>query len=266
GDVLAGVRKALSEFSSFGVTNCVRVMERYDEVEQSEVIDEMVNAGVKGIVLTPVNNESIRMKINLLSKQGIKFVTINTDIAGTERIAYVGSHHTKSGFVMAGLLGVIAKGSILNLAVIKGEESNLAVARRYKGMINTLSKDFSNIRIVSEIENEGRDDCSYDQVTKLLRHQEDFDAICVLGAGIAGAIQAYRAANLRHHIYFFVYDLIAEVRQALLDGVVDATITQEPFKQGYDGVQLLTRYLAYGQVPNMQLNYTNLSIVTKYCL
>lgn len=60
--------------------------------------------------------------------------------------------------------------------------------------------------------------------------------------------------------------LLEDVKQALQEGTVTATITQDPLNQGYIGVQIMEKYLAYGQISDKEFNFTELSIITKYCL
>lgn len=265
-EVLQGVRAALDEFEEFGIGNTIRVMEHYDISMQLRIMDEMVQEGINGLVMTPIQCREISAKINELNEHGIKVVTINMDILDAARIAYVGCHHKKSGIVMAGLLGLVADGRPIRVGVVEGTEKNLAVARRTIGFFETLERDFPNVKIVARCENEDNDEQSFRVTEKLLQEHRDIDALCVLGAGIVGTIRAVQKMGLQETIKVFVYDLIDEVRQALYDGTICATITQEPYAQGYEGVQLLGKYLAYGQHPEQELCYTELSILTKYCL
>lgn len=265
-EVLQGVKTALNEFAEFGIRNIVKTMTSYDTQLQIQLIDELVESGVNGIVLTPIHSREIADKINELSEKGIKFVTINTDILDTARIAYVGCRHKKSGAVLAGLLGLLANGNPRKIGIITGTKKNLAVTRRFKGLLETLEQDFPNIKVLAVYENEDNEELSYIVTKKLLMDYEELDTVCVLGAGIIGSIQAVKELELRQDLKVMVYDLIEEVKQALKDNVVDATITQEPFKQGYEGVQILAKYLAYNQLPEKELNFTELAVVTKYCL
>jgi LacI family transcriptional regulator len=43
-------------------------------------------------------------------------------------------------------------------------------------------------------------------------------------------------------------------------GVISATVCQEPERQGAQPLEILFRYLAYGELPKEKMQYTNLSI------
>ncbi len=225
----------------------------------------MARRGVGGIVMNPIPARD-RIEDNELNDRGIRTVTVNSDITQSRRIAYVGCHHRQSGVVMAGLLGLIASGAPMKVGVIAGPTHNLAVIRRKSGLLETVATGFPNIEVTAAYENENNEELSYDLTRQMFAAHPSLDTLCVLGSGAIGCLRAVREIDRVRRVRVVVYDLIKEVRQALLDGVVDATIMQEPFRQGYDGVQIIAKYIAYNQLPERELNFTALSIITRYCL
>ena len=95
-DVFEGVSSKAEELAGYNCTVIVKQIASSVEAQLS-AIEELVAEEINGIALAPYNDSRIRDKINLLSEQGIPVVTLNTDIENTRRIAYVGSHYTKSG-------------------------------------------------------------------------------------------------------------------------------------------------------------------------
>ena len=266
-DVLRGIRTALEEYADFGIENMIHIQQDYSDIKQQiKALEAMEAQGVRGIVMNPIHCPEVAAKINALFEHGIRVVTINSDITQSNRIAYVGCHDRQSGEVLAGLLGLIANGLPMKVGVIAGPTHNLAVIRRKSGMLETLATNYPNIEVTSAYENENNEELSYQLTHQMLASHPTLDTLCVLGSGIIGCLNAVRERNAVKRTRVIVYDLIQEVRQALLDGVVDATITQEPFRQGYDGVQIIAKYLAFNQLPDQELNYTSLSILTRYCL
>ena len=59
------------------------------------------------------------------------------------------------------------------------------------------------------------------------------------------------------------YDLSPDIARLIRDGVVDATICQEPFNQGYYPVKILSDYLLENRVPPLPVITTKLEIVMK---
>lgn len=266
-EILDGVRAALSEYEKFGLESVIRIQQNYACVEeQVAIMTSMKAEGVGGIVITPIYSPEVTAKINELSGEGIKIITVNSDIPNTKRTAYVGCRFRKSGVVLAGLLGIMADGREMSVGVIAGPRRNYAVVRRTYGLLETLRENYPNIHVAALYNNENNEEDSYHLVEQLLKEQSKLDVLCILGAGMIGAINAVKESDCVSKLKVITYDMIPEVKQALREGIVDATITQEPFKQGYDSVQLLARYVAYGEAIEPGNLYTQLAIVTKECL
>lgn len=265
-DVIAGAKAAVEEFQEFGVSSVIRVLTEYDVQRQLETIDELLAMGAQGLVMTPILNPKIDEKVKQLKEKGIRVVTINSDIQSPDRLAYVGCRHKQSGVVMAELLSMLADGRSVNVAVLTGTERNLATTRREQGFLEFLERESHNIHIACLRANEDDSEISYEQTKAILREHKDLDYLCVLGAGISGSIKAVREQKNGVKPQLLVYDLIQDVKTALAEKLVKATITQEPFQQGYSGVQIMAKYLAFDQYPESDTIYTELSVVINSCL
>ena len=265
-EVINGVKAAVEEFQEFGISSEIRIIEKYDVEEQLRVIDELTAMGAKGIVMKPILSPLIDEKIKELMQKGIRVVTINSDSLGTDRLAYVGCRQKKSGMVMAELLTMLTDGHPANAAVLTGTERNLATTRREQGFLQYLKAEGGNINIVCSIANEDDFEISYQKTKMILEEYPDLDYLCILGAGIGGSIKAIKEKKGGSVPKLLVYDLIKDVKDALSEKIVKATVTQEPYKQGYLGVQTMAKFLAFGQYLESDVIYTELAVVLSTCL
>lgn len=128
--------------------------------------------------------------------------------------------------------------------------------------METLEKDFPLIEIVDTLESEDNDEICYGAVKELLEREKDLTGICFAGAGNVGGIQAI--LDSKRKLKIVTYDLTEEIRGYLKNGIVTATICQDPYKQGYDGIDLMGKYLLWNELPVEECYFTDLSIVTKY--
>lgn len=263
-EVINGVKAALTTYEEFGMKSTIMTMKGYDVALQLRFLDELVSREVNGIVMTPLNSPEIVEKINELKEQNIEIVTINTDVLDSKRLAYVGCRYTKSGNVAAGLMGIMSNGQKEKYAIISSSKKNLAVERRIHGIVETVREEFPWIEITDIIENEDNDTVSYTVVKELLKRRKDLDGICFAGAGNEGGVTAIQEYGKKLKILTF--DLTDVVKRFLKEGIVSATICQEPYKQGYEGTEILAKYLLWNQKPAKKLNHTELSIVTKYSI
>ncbi len=263
-EVLRGVNASLASLEEFGLKSIIKTMRGYSVETQLEKLEELVVEGANGIVLTPINAPEIAARINELQERGIEVVNINSDVLESRRMAYVGCRIKKSGAVAAGLIGMMNCGKPEKYAIVGASHKNLAVARREQGIIETLEKDFPWIEITDILENEDSEEVSYKIVTETLQKRPDLDGICFAGAGSEGGIRA--VLDLKKRLKIVAFDLTDTIRHYLEEGIVLATICQDPYKQGYDGVDIMGKYLIWNQRPETDKNLTDLTIMTKYSI
>lgn len=263
-EVIRGVENSLTNLEQFGIESVIRTMKGYSVERQIAMIDELVRQDVKGLVFTPLNVPEIACKINELKEMGIEVTAINTDVLDSARMAYVGCRYKKSGAVAAGLIGMMNNGQEEKYAIVGSSKKNLAVERRMQGITDTFAEDFPWIQVTDILEAEDSDEICYQEVTELLKTRQDLNGICFAGAGKAGGIQAILDAGRKLKI--ITYDLTEDTRQYLKDGVILATICQDPYKQGYVGVELMGKYLLWNEWPEEERYLTDLSIITKYSI
>ena len=56
------------------------------------------------------------------------------------------------------------------------------------------------------------------------------------------------------------FDAEDTIRQLVTDGLICASISQQPFKQGSRPLELLFNYLTAGEPPEQEINYVDASI------
>jgi len=105
-DVVFGIKSRASELSDFGVTVEIREANIDAPEQQAKIIDELVEIGINGLAITPINHPVVAERLLRLSDSGIPVVTSNSDIPDCGRLAYVGSNYYKSGETAAGLMNL----------------------------------------------------------------------------------------------------------------------------------------------------------------
>lgn len=96
----------------------------FDLQAQLTAIDSLMEEGIHGLMLAPYNHPAIQQKIDELVEQQIPVVTVNTDIDGSRRMAYVGSDYFRGGCTAAGLFHLVTSGNI-ELGIITGSSNVL---------------------------------------------------------------------------------------------------------------------------------------------
>ncbi len=257
-DVEEGLREKAEELSGYNCTVLVKHF-AYGVEEQLKAIDVLMSEKVSGIALVPYNDERIRAKIDQLHQDGIPVVTLNTDIEGSKRIAYVGSHYSKSGRTAAGLMNLMTHGP-LHIGIITGSPNILCHTERITGFTESLAQIGRNFTITAIIENHDDEFESYEKTTELLKNHPEINALFFAAGGVYGGCRAVTSLGLAGKIRIISFDNERPTKEQVEKGVIAATICQQPRLQGSKPLDILFTYLTEGLLPEKEYHYVDVDI------
>lgn len=260
-EVIAGMKQKADELDCYNCSLMIKYV-TIDVDQQIKAIDEMVEKGVNGIAISPTNDPRLAKRIDELSEQGIPVVTFNTDIQDSKRLAFVGSNYFQSGATAAGLMRLMAKHSDVNIGIITGSDEILCHTERIAGFEQAI-KAYPNIHIVKTITNEDDDFISYDRTTQLLHDHPEINALFFAAGGVYGGCRSVLNLGKQQDMTIITFDNFSTTREMIMKDVISATICQEPFVQGSKPLDLLFNYLATGEEPKIEYNYTAVDIRIK---
>lgn len=245
-DVIAGIEAAAKKVNkSYGINVVVKQIKGYCEVDLLATIEELEKEEISALAMTPVYSQKIIDKIKELKERGIPTVLINSDIDESERLASVSSNNYQSGMLAANLANLILT-QASKVAVVTGSFSNKGHIKRVNGFKDVLSKGNKKLEIVQIQQNDDDDKKSYEVTQKILENQ-DIDLIYFCAAGIQGGIEAIVASG--KNVHAITVDESETVKRYIDNGLIYATITQQPFEQGYKPISLLAKYLVLNRMP-----------------
>lgn len=249
--VIAGIHKAEQEVHSYGVSISLRTMRGYHVNRQLAIIDEMKES-INFLILSPIYDERISQKVNELSEEGIKVLTLNTDVANSQRICHIGCNYIKSGEMAAGLMGLFTQG-VAKVLIATGSSLISGHNERIEGFKRVCRNRLPSLRIVSIIETCDDDTLAYLRTREMLLEHKDITAIYIVAAGTIGVCNAVKEMDRQHTIAVIASDQIKETRDLIDEGIIKATICQQPFTQGYKAVHMAFQYLIHGTLPTKDL-------------
>ncbi|MCD8197216.1 MAG: LacI family DNA-binding transcriptional regulator [Lachnospiraceae bacterium] len=255
-EVMEGVELKSEELRSYGIATMTRRVE-FDAARQLTAIDELLEEGIHGLIFAPYNDISIRNKIDEMAESDIPVVTVNTDIDGSKRIAYVGSDYVQGGCIAAGLFALMTAGDV-ELGIITGSAGVLCHSERVRGLEETLTSSYPRIRIAGIVENHDDDIESYRVTRELLAQHPSIDALFFAATGVYGGCRAVQESGLYPKIVTF--DDVPTTLDMLKDGVISATISQQTARQGSLSLDILFDFLTTGIAPERKLNYVEHTI------
>lgn len=260
-DVIYGINKKRPLLEDYGCDIILHQAKSSNPEEQLRIIDSLVESGVNGIVICPYNDDAIVNKINELYDMGIPVITTNTDIEHSKRLCYVGSNYRVSGKTAGGLMKLIANGNA-NIGIVTGFMNVLCHTERTDGF-RSLVENNKGMKIIDQVNGHDDEFESYEVTKRMLTQHPEINALFISAAGVLGTCRAVMDLGRAGKIKIVSYDDVPNTKQMIRDGIISATICQEPIRQGEKPITLLFDYLAYGKKPSQTLYYTNLIIKIK---
>ena len=282
-DIIKGIKEKSKELESYNCTIKIKLvplgkLTPYKEVrsqksiikikvvplcldEQIKAIDDFVNDGINGIALTPYNDKKITLKINELHDIGIPVVTLNTDIEGSKRLAYVGSNYYNSGKTAAGLMNIITHGDV-NIGIVSGSKNVMCHSQRILGFKDCIENNYPHIKIIEIVYNDDDDIKSYELTSQLLKNK-DINALFFVAGGVYGGCRAVVSSKKKNNITSISFDSVPTTKSMIEKGLIKATICQQPELQGSKPLDILFSYLSTGELPKEENIYLSSDIRIK---
>jgi len=197
------------------------------------------------LAITPINHPAVIRQIRRLTDIGIPVVTVNTDIKDSGRLAYVGNDSFKSGETAAGLMNLVT-GGCANVGIVIGHPLVGGHTERTMGFSSRIKSHYPGIFIVGTTVNYDDDILSFSVKQKLLQEHPEIVALYLAAAGVGGACCAVKEMGLGGKIKIICHDSTEFTHKHLSEGVIVATITQQPFVQGAKPLEILLDYAGMG--------------------
>lgn len=261
-DVVEGINCRAAELSEYGVSVEIRYAAIDDPSLQVKLIDELIECGIAGLAITPINHPLVKDRIKKLAKDKFPVVTVNSDIPDCNRIAYVGSDYFKSGETAAGIMNLICSRRA-KVGIITGSPLVLCHSERVAGFMRRVEEEYNGIEVVATAVNYDDDIESYIVTQRLLKAHAEVDALFLAAAGVVGACRAVRDLGLQGKIKVISYDMTAAECELIKSGAIAVTITQEPYVQGAKPLDILLDYVGIGIKPDKEICHTALGIKIK---
>ena len=260
-DVKEGLKRSEEDLSSYNCEIFIKNTPASNEEDQIKAIDDLVRSGINALAIVPQNQDGVAKKIDELYAAGIPTVTFNSDIPSSKRIAYVGSNYRKSGQTVAGLMNLFEHPKELNIGIVGGLKSVLCHTERIEGFKDIISKD-PNIKIIDVVWCNDEDILCYEEVTTLLKEHPEINTMYFTAGAIEAGCKAIKALGRDKDMMIIAHDKVPTTQKLIKEGMIQATVCQQPVLQGSMPLNLLFDYLTTGERPQ-EINYTDIEIYIK---
>jgi ribose transport system substrate-binding protein len=234
----AGVKKAQTELPNYKLE--LKYPEQAAAAIQQRLMDDLVAAGAAAIMVSAVDPKTSTEALNRIGGQ-VPLFTTDSDAPASNRVAYIGSSNTDAGKQA----GEIAKkalpggGKCIGFVGLLGADN---ARERIEGMKAALAGSKVELTDVR-----GDD---IDQ-TRAKRNVEDVlaanpDVPCLVGFYSYNTPRIYevlKESGKLGQIKVIGFDEDPITLGGVREGTIEATVVQQPYEWGYQGMKLMAKYL-----------------------
>ncbi len=219
-----------------------------DREKQIQIIEDFVVQKVSGIVLAPLDSKALVPSVESLNQKKIPCAIIDSSIDTEQYVTFAATDNYQGGALAARRMGKIlnSKGNVIVIKYVPGSGST---TNRENGFIETIGKEFSDIKIVDAKYGQDTVETALQATEDLLTKHKDLQGLYACNASTAvGAFQALQSQK-REEIKMVGFDAEDALVNGLKAGKIDALVVQNPFKMGYEGVMAVVASIKGKTVP-----------------
>ena len=236
--------------SELGINVDVRNPPNGDSAQMARIVEQAAAADYDGMIVTIGDYDALRDAITGAVDSGMPVITVNSGTQEQSESMGALMHIGQPEFDAGKLGGERAKADgITDFVCFNHQMGNIPLTDRCAGFAEGLGLSELGDRMVDL----GGDPVeAKNRAFAYLKANPEVEAILTLGPnGGDPTLQALEELGLAGEIYWASFELSDDMIGALKDGVLQWSIDQQQFFQGYLAANLLTNYIRYGvRVPH----------------
>lgn len=258
-EVENGIEAAAREYENSGLTVVKHRIDKFDIEEQKRLLEHVIHDGVDGVAIAPAHPSKLNALISQLSDRNIPVVTFNHDAPKSRRLSYVGQDLPRSGELAADLMALFLQ----NRGKVAILRHRAGVLEREFGFIKEIEREYPGIEIIGHFNYKQSEEKAYELTQKVCKDNPDLDGLYVTNVNVFVVGRAVRELSPAKKIRIVGFDMTEETEQFIRDGIIDAIIKQEPFRQGYEPVRILHDAFYNGSIPQRPVLHTKAEIILR---
>ncbi|HTY48045.1 MAG TPA: LacI family DNA-binding transcriptional regulator [Methanomassiliicoccales archaeon] len=261
-DIRAGIDSAAQELQGGGLEVSWHNVNK-DPRQQTTVLGRLLEQKkIKGIALAVTDPNAIKEVINRAVDQNIAVMTFTMDAPLSKRMWFIGQDFTLAGRVAGELMGQFVGGRG-QVAIVTGFHSTPGQRQRLSGFSEEVRAYYPEIEIVGIWENHNRPEKAYTITSEILHVRPDLKGIYITAAGAFGAARAIKQMKRENEVKLICFDIVDETVDYIKQGVIQASIGQNPFFQGQTVVETLYDYLVNRRLPKQQCMFMSNDVICR---
>jgi ribose transport system substrate-binding protein len=262
----AGAIKAQQELNSKGHKvniNWKGPLREDDRDQQIAVIENFTVRRVHGMVLAPLDSQSLVAPVESALRAKIPVVIIDSGLNSDKPVSYIATDNFKGGQIAAEHIGKMLGGHG-NAIMLRYQVGSASTEQREGGFMEVMQSKFPNIKLLSTDQYTGatRDSAQKAAQNVLNRFSRDVNAVFAPCEPVTVAVMlALRDLKLGGgKVKLVGFDTGALSVEGLKKGDVQGLVVQDPMQMGYLGVKTVVDHIEGKKVE--KLFHTGVHLIT----
>jgi len=222
-----------------------------DNEGQVAAIENLVQQGVKGILITPSNSGGIIGALQQAKSRGVTVIALDTETDPTSAVdATWATDNTGAGEKQGAYVKAALNGAAPKVLMLDGTPGGAVDTQRHNGFLKGMGLANGAPQIVGSANANGDQNTAQQATENLLQRSTDINAVYTLNEPTArGAYAALSAKGLTSRVIVGSIDGGCQAMADVKDGKYVATVMQFPKKMAQEGVTAVVDFAKSGTKP-----------------
>ncbi len=230
GQFVDTIREALREVIASSHSDRISIntllVPSHDPHATARAIQRIGLSDVEGVAIMAPETPQVRDAITRLHDAGVAVVALVSDLPSTKRDHFVGIENRAAGRTAAVLMGRFQAHPGAEILVVASSMLARDSIERRLGFDAVMQETFPDIHVLPSVEGHDDPERMASVITAAFETHPDISGIYSLGSGNQALLDAIRPLRSNRALIVVAHELTPRMREALVDGEVDAIITQ----------------------------------------
>jgi LacI family transcriptional regulator len=246
GQITTGIERAADEIKPLGVETKIIEYDRYDPKSFINASGAVSAVKPEGLLFAPIMQKRTRPLVERICARKIPLVFVDADMPETAPLCVIGQDSFSGGYLAGRLFHLFAGTVSIPAAVLDAHGDDYNITRRKDGFLSYAKENGFPV-IVQEYSDYDGGDISVEKIAQFLGDHRQLSGIFITNCLAHRVAEAVKQQGRNEPFLLVGYDLIPSNRQLLLQGRINAIISQRPEEQGREALLTLFRSVVLEQ-------------------
>lgn len=244
-----GIDAAAKELATHKVTADICMLSPSDDIVSVlfHKLDEFCERRYDGIIIHGIYNRDVVERINAIVDAGTPVVTLHNDLEASRRLFNSTCNTAMAGAMAAELLRAFIHGTRKNVVIFTGSMSSPIHQQLFLSFSAACIRE--GLSLVRNCDTMDVPAYAARMVEEVFQRNPEIDGIYISSANSIPVCEYLETSDLAGKVALVTSDVFPRLNEYIRRGVVQATIYQDPYRQGKNAFVNLYRYISEGVAP-----------------